>query len=234
MIHSAKRSSKSTGQRPKSTVTSGLLPTPTSGRATQEMSPSQKARHTKNLAQTIQLTSSPADSHASHLVPQDEEKERKMTVTSGLRCLESLKNSDRAGSSVRTLAALLLGTKGWYSNKCMLTWKLRDTKSKRLLFQLSPSTRRTEEIESGLSGGAQQIMLPTMRSSGRGGTKKGRDSVDSVIEMGARKGEAGTKTGLKLQPAFALWMMGYPTDWLDLKAGEMPLSKAQAMRSFRR
>jgi len=33
-----------------------------------------------------------------------------------------------------------------------------------------------------------------------------------------------------LQPAFALWMMGYPTDWLDLKDGEMPLSKAQATR----
>jgi hypothetical protein len=26
-------------------------------------------------------------------------------------------------------------------------------------------------------------------------------------------------------------MMGYPEDWLDLEDGEMPLSKARAMRS---
>jgi len=30
----------------------------------------------------------------------------------------------------------------------------------------------------------------------------------------------GTNHGLKLHPAFALWMMGYPEDWLDLKDGE--------------
>lgn len=40
----------------------------------------------------------------------------------------------------------------------------------------------------------------------------------------------GKSTGLRLQPGFALWMMGYPTDWLDLADGEMPLSKARAMR----
>jgi hypothetical protein len=40
----------------------------------------------------------------------------------------------------------------------------------------------------------------------------------------------GAKTGLRLQPAFALWMMGYPTDWLDLADGEMPRSKAQGTR----
>ena len=33
---------------------------------------------------------------------------------------------------------------------------------------------------------------------------------------------------------FALWMMGYPTDWLDLEDGEMPLSKAQEMRLSRK
>jgi hypothetical protein len=30
----------------------------------------------------------------------------------------------------------------------------------------------------------------------------------------------GTNRGLKLQPAFVLWMCGYPEDWLDLKDGE--------------
>lgn len=41
------------------TQISALLPTPTSGRADQEMSPSQYDRHTFNLAQTIQLLSTP-------------------------------------------------------------------------------------------------------------------------------------------------------------------------------
>jgi hypothetical protein len=35
----------------------------------------------------------------------------------------------------------------------------------------------------------------------------------------------GRNRGLKLQPGFALYMMGYPTDYLDLEAGEMPPSK---------
>jgi hypothetical protein len=30
----------------------------------------------------------------------------------------------------------------------------------------------------------------------------------------------GANPGLKLQPGFALWMMGYPEDWCDLKDGE--------------
>ncbi len=32
--------------------------------------------------------------------------------------------------------------------------------------------------------------------------------------------ERGRTSGLKLQPSFALWMMGYPPDWCDLKDGE--------------
>lgn len=84
---------------------------------------------------------------------------------------------------------------------------------------------------------ADQIkMLPTpnAREKGNVGNSKPRDNVESVVELGARKGMHGKKTGLKLQPAFALWMMGYPTDWLDLKDGEMPPSKAQAMRLSRK
>ena len=34
------------------------------------------------------------------------------------------------------------------------------------------------------------------------------------------RSQDGQKTGMKLQPAFALWMMGFPPDWCDLKDGE--------------
>jgi hypothetical protein len=46
--------------------------------------------------------------------------------------------------------------------------------------------------------------------------------------------EHGAKVGLRLQPGFALWMMGYPEDWLDLEAGEMPPSRARATHGFRK
>ena len=39
---------------------------------------------------------------------------------------------------------------GWYSSKCSLTWKPLVTKSKRILFQLAPSTPRTAGTGSGL------------------------------------------------------------------------------------
>lgn len=73
-----------------------------------------------------------------------------MTATSGRTCMRLYEIQNPTGSSLRTCVASLLGTKAWYSNKSALIWKAKVTKSNRLLFQLSPSVRRTEEIESGL------------------------------------------------------------------------------------
>lgn len=196
------------------------------------------------------------------------------------------------------LADSLLGMEDWYSSKCTLIWKVRVTKSKRLLFQLVPSTPRTAGTASGLlptktttSYGTNQSpsdgaairpsleslikILPTPAAAdGQGGKKhkQGTYSVtgktlaggkiqvslqDRLQMLGtprARDGNEGSKgsihnyqkgyldgqiqempnghkAGLKLQPAFALWMMGYPEDWLDLEAGEMPRSKARATPS---
>ncbi|MDO9527618.1 MAG: hypothetical protein Q7J27_00490 [Syntrophales bacterium] len=42
------------------------------------------------------------------------------------------------------------------------------------------------------------------------------DCLDSLIEVGATKNQTGQKTGLKLQPAFVEWMMGYPENWTEL------------------
>jgi hypothetical protein len=74
------------------------------------------------------------------------------------------------------------------------------------------------------------LPTPATRDWKGGSLAKGKDTVDSVIETGARKGQIGHKTGLRLQPAFALWMMGYPTDWCDLADGEMPPSKRREMQ----
>ena len=68
---------------------------------------------------------------------------RRMTVTSGLKCLELYRNSGPLGSLVR----MLLGSSIWRSTRCTLTWKTKVTPSKHLLFRLVPSTPRTEETD---------------------------------------------------------------------------------------
>ena len=241
----------------------------------------------------------------SQIFPTEKPHEARRTIAiSGLKCYASSANSIRGGSSVKMLAALLLGTGAWYSNKSTLTWKVRDTKSRRLLFQLSPRTLRTGETESGLlltpsvvnieggkdrlakrtayrksigrqfvpGGLAEQLsMLPSPRVSEAEGApvknvvfqngafsrvnKKGvrfgvkvkdvlammptpnardtrgmsikRDRVPDIVE--GHNLPNGQKTGLKLQPTFVEWMMGYPKDWTAI-----PDSKLLEMRSSRR
>ena len=70
---------------------------------------------------------------------------RKMTATSGLRCLELSEHQGRLGYSLK----MLLDTLRWASTKCLLTWKAKTTPCNQLLFQLAPWTPRTDEIESG-------------------------------------------------------------------------------------
>lgn len=78
---------------------------------------------------------------ASHSVQPGSEEARRMTVTSGLRCLELYQRSGPVGSLVRTL----LGSSRWRSTRCYLTWKASATPAKRSLFRLVPSTPRIEE-----------------------------------------------------------------------------------------
>jgi len=218
------------------------------------------------------LTSLRLDFHVNRSVKQEEEEARKMTVGSGLLLLPLLESHFRDSYFLKMLGAYLLSSREWYSNKCALTWKVSATKSSRLLFQLSPSTRRTEGIGSGLlqtvealnhegyqvaNGkqyprlGKQITMLPTPDSNmgARGEMKEWKptrpsgqhaqltlnDAVKMLKTPSARdwKGVSpnkrrkesvedqlnptGQKTGLKLHSDFALYLMGYPLDWLDLE-----------------
>ena len=85
---------------------------------------------------------------ASRSVLPGSDEARRMTVTSGLKCLELYQNSGPLGSLVRTL----LGSSIWRSTRCTLTWKTKVTPSKRLLFRLVPSTPRTGATDARLSG----------------------------------------------------------------------------------
>ena len=48
------------------------------------------------------------------------------------------------------LKALLISTKAWYSDRCLMTWKKKVSKANVLLFQLQASVRGIKENESGL------------------------------------------------------------------------------------
>ena len=106
----------------------------------------------KNTAGGIQLglPFSPADSHANHIPQPGSAEARKMTVTSGRKCLELYEKFDRTTSWGRMFLASLVGMDDWYSTRCILTWKLCHTKYNRLYFQLVPLVRHIGEKEYGL------------------------------------------------------------------------------------
>ena len=68
----------------------------------------------------------------------------------------------------------------------------------------------------GVSHGAQlhdvMKMLPTASSR----DWKDGDSYDKVPENSLLPRRVGNRTGLKLQPAFVEWMMGFPIGYIDL------------------
>lgn len=128
-----------------------------------------------------QLTLFQEASHASRSALPGSEEARKMTVTSGLKCLELYRNSGPIGLLVR----MLLGSSIWHSTKCALTWKTKVTPSKRLLFRLVPSTPRT--------GGTDAPLLPTItRFDATCGDLKGKEY-------------AGTLHAMKLIQAVKMW-----------------------------
>ncbi len=137
---------------------------------------------------------------------------------SGRKCFELLKQSGQTGSLLKMSQVLLVGTKGWRSRQCVLTWKPKVTKQGRLLFQLSPSVRRIGEIESGL---LRAIPTPTTRdwkgarkpetlaAAGRTASNDLESTVFTLIGKGTGK-------KLRLQPAMTQWMQGFPTGWTIL------------------
>jgi DNA (cytosine-5)-methyltransferase 1 len=101
---------------------------------------------------------------------------------------------------------------------------------------LLPTPRTTDFHSPGEHGqGGRDLrteisMLPTPNASE---AVKGRDKVRpcelnrKTPSMGV---QVGVRTGLRLQPDFAGWMMGYPKGWCDLEDGEMPRSKRMGTR----
>lgn len=129
-----------------------------------------------------ELTSSPEDFHASRTARQVNDLERKMTATSGQKCLERFEKLPRAGLWAKMFVELLIGMEGWYSMRCRLTWRLKGTKCGRMYFQLQVSELPTKDIESGL--------LPSVTAT---------DAQDRPLrEMTKKSMERGFKKGANL------------------------------------
>ena len=142
-----------------------------------------------------QLTLFPGDSPASRFPSPGSEEARRMTVTSGLKCLELYRSSGPLGSLVR----MLLGSSIWRSTRCTLTWKTKVTPCKRLLFRLVPSTPRTGATDAPLSEEKQMFPTPT-RFDATCGDLPGKEFT-------------GTRHAMKLIQAAKMWPTPIATDW---------------------
>ena len=128
-------------------------------------------------------------SRASRSASQESGEVQKTTATCGPRCSTLFGLFDRAGSCARTFTESLIGRKGWYSNRCALTWKRQDTRCGRTLYRLAVSALPTVGTDAGLSPTVQTqglkrcvngrtefmptVLLPTPHASdaSRGGQK---------------------------------------------------------------
>ena len=166
------------------------------------------------------------DSHANRSVVPGSNEARKMTVTSGRKCLELYQNLSPLGCLVR----MLLESSIWHSTRCFLTWKTKATKSKRLLFQLLESEPRI--------GGTGYGLLPTPVASqliSQWASAKYLLYNNGVRNSGAKVGSnlswllskwhlqnGGQEDCLIPDPCLSEMMMGYPIGYTDLKPLETP------------
>ena len=131
-----------------------------------------------------QSTSFPEDSLVSRSVQPGSAGARMMTVTSGRRCSELLKNFSPLG----LLAKMLLESSTWHSTQCLLTWKTKATKQGRLYFQLAASTPRTSET------GLQSWPTPAARDC------KGANSMGHLQREGKRNHADQLANAVKMWP----------------------------------
>jgi len=159
-------------------------------------------------------TSLLGDSHANHSQLQEREKEQMMTAISGMKLLESSKSVNQDGLLGKMLKELLTSKMAWSSDRCVMTWKKKVSKSNVLLFQLQASVRGIKGKESGF--------LPTP------------NTMDHIDRKGMRPSRAATnrKSGYLSE-----MIKMYPTPTQDsanerqnkYKQGGMPLPLAVKM-----
>jgi len=202
------------------------------------------------VSQQLMLFPEASHNHANLFPLPGSEKAGRMTVTSGRKWLELLKNSNPLSSLVK----MFLESSRWVSTKRLLTWKVSVTPQQRLVFRLVPSMPRIPDSEYGL-------WLTPRSSDGEGGVMKMKENMtgryklrDQVQSMNKQfwptpaasdnrdRGHIGMPSiqrrimekkqlGLSmtvsnqsgsLNPTWVEWLMGFPQGWTDLNVSETP------------
>jgi len=156
-----------------------------------------------------QLTLFPADSPVSRSPLPGSEEARRMTVTSGRKCSELYGNSGPLGSLVK----MCLGSSIWHSTRCLLTWKVKVTKSRRSLFRLAASTHRTEETD--------VLFWPTPSTGaglcgGTGNFKTLKKMAERGLITEEERRQLSQGNGGKTNPGLLEWLMGYEQQFTKL------------------
>lgn len=181
-----------------------------------------------------------ADTRASPFQQQENDRVRLTKDTSGRRCLELYEVSGRDGS----LPKMLLDILNSVSTRLPHRWRLKDSRSGHLLFQLAPLMPSTEEIEFGLwpTPRAKMTGNPTpkrcadknrnletavareMWPTPHGFSKDGKSNGPSGNELGRavnHRWDGLQSHGVNvvsgsLNPMWVEVLMGFPAGWTDL------------------
>ena len=156
-----------------------------------------------------QLTLFQEDFPANRLVLPGSDMARKMTVTSGQRCLELYRNSSPLGYLVKTC----LESSIWHSTRCFLTWKAKGLKHRRLLFRLAVSMPHTNENES--------LFWPTPSTGaalcgGTGNFKTLQKMAEKGLITETERRQLSQGNGGKTNPGLLEWLMGYEQQFTKL------------------
>ena len=191
------------------------------------------------------------DSLANHSPVQENKKENPTPAISGQKCSVSSESYNQCGLWARMSRALLKSPSMMYST----VLKQKDTPRGHIVIQLRSSVPVIEEKESSSLPTPQAYsfkdshrpgqtkldvtirLLPTVTANTAKNTSPGIN-----FEMREKKchldgvfmNHLGTRTGLKLQPAFAEWMMGLPIGYTDLPHWVTVSSRNRSTRSSKR
>lgn len=152
---------------------------------------------------------------ASHSVRPGSDEARRMTVTSGRRCLELYRKSDPVGLLVRMSLDLF----ELRLTKFFPGFQKPDMKHGRIVAKLGMSAGCSEEKESLL------WPRPTTGAPLCGGTGNFRQMQklrDAGIITEEERRNLTCGSGGNSNPALMEWLMGFPLGWTDLNASETP------------
>ena len=138
-----------------------------------------------------QLTLFAEDSPANHSVKPGSEEARRMTATSGRKCL----GSSKSASPVGLLGRMLLGSSIWNSTARYLTWKAKVTKSGHSYWVLAPSKPRIKDNAAGSSEEKEMWQTPSNNDAGRKGS----------AEAWKQYAEDGRTTQCRLRNQVQMW-----------------------------